>query len=388
MTANDRVPADCDASTPAETTQPAPDRRDATTAGTVGRRKLLANAGAVAGAAVFGGCLGDTETASETITVTDTFGREVTVPYPVESLVLLNTRLNWAARLLGIQDRVLAVAGLTEAFPELDEKPEAGWYREPDYELIADLEPQVLVTQWTGSGAEEAIERMVEKMDPFGIEVVVIDTDGLQLDGAKTFAQLFGKEDEIDEFLDWTDEQVTNVESEVRDLPADRRPTVYCEPQHAEWEARVARPIDLAGGRNVLWEAFDEDEVRSGDAKSLGAEFVYEQDPEMILIDDAGGPPVTTGYDVTDPSDALRMREEFMTRSRATDLSAVKAGNVHTIDFKVLRGEMAWAGVSYLAKLLHPDRFPDLDPEAIHAEYYEDWLDVPFQGEYVVPGLE
>ncbi|WP_255193630.1 ABC transporter substrate-binding protein [Natronobeatus ordinarius] len=361
---------------------------------TVTRRRLLATGGATLGAGIgIAGCVGlddaadESRTAShETITVTDHVGRTVTVSQPVEELVLLNTRLYWAATLLGIEDRVLATTGETEEFPSLADKPGAGWWRDPNVEQIIELDPEVLVTRWTGEGAREEIDALASKLEPFDIDVVAIELDGLQLDGARLFGQLVGKADELDDFLEWTHTQVHQVKNRLEEIPATDRPLVYCENQHGDWEGVYAGTVHIAGGRNLLESVVDDlHELRIGTTKTLDREYVIEQDPEFVLIDDSGGPPVTTGYEVDDPADALALREEFMQRSGTEHLSAVQTDEVHTVEFKTLRGEKAWLGVLYLAKLFHPDRFDDLDPVSVHREYLEEWLGVPHRGVYLAP---
>jgi iron complex transport system substrate-binding protein len=42
-------------------------------------------------------------------------------------------------------------------------------------------------------------------------------------------------------------------------------------------------------------------------------------------------------------------------------------------------------GLSYLAKWFYPEKFPDLDPEAIHKEYLERFQGLKYQGIFVYP---
>lgn len=406
MTSNDRSSTDRQESTPTETTQPAPGRRDATIAGTVGRRTLLANAGAAVGlTTAIAGCLGgeenssdavgasddsdDDRTTPETITITDHVGREVTVPYPIESMILIDSRMYWAAKLLGVQDRVLGTAGPTDAFPELQEKPvAAAYWRKPNFEQIAELDPQVLIARGGRDGARERIEEYAQKLAPFDIAVVAIEVAELELDDVTLFAELLDKENELDEFLDWKDEQLSRVADVVDEVPADQRPKVYCETDHGEWQARYTRSIEAAGGRNVLEEMLDEESLYSGLRQTAQGEFVLEQDPDVVLLEDSGSPPYVTGYEVTDPEGALELRDQFVSRPVVNEFTAVEDGDIHTINYKVLHGEKAWLGVLYMAKAFYPDRLADLDPGAIHREYLEDWLDAPYQGTYFVPGTE
>ena len=63
------------------------------------------------------------------------------------------------------------------------------------------------------------------------------------------------------------------------------------------------------------------------------------------------------------------MRNELLARSGANGISAVKSDRVYVMDWDVLNGLDQIVGVTYLAKLLHPE--VDLDPVAVHKEYLD-----------------
>ena len=68
--------------------------------------------------------------------------------------------------------------------------------------------------------------------------------------------------------------------------------------------------------------------------------------------------------------------------------NAAKEGKVYITCTDLNRGPMQAAGTAYMAKILHPDLFKDLDPEAILKEYFDKWQGIPYQGIYIYPPLE
>lgn len=58
-----------------------------------------------------------------------------------------------------------------------------------------------------------------------------------------------------------------------------------------------------------------------------------------------------------------------MSRPGWDDINAVKNGDVYILSIDVFAGAKYFVGLNYLAKILHPDLFSDLDPEAVHQEY-------------------
>lgn len=361
---------------------------------TVTRRRLLATGGATLGAGIgIAGCVGLDDGADEpqtenqeTLTITDSVGRKVTVPSPPERIALLNTTLYWTVTLLGVDDSIVATSGDSAEFPTLAEKPDAGWWRDPNYEVIAGEEPDVLITSWTGSRGRESIEEIADQLDPFDIPVVCLGTDGIEHEQAQVFADILGETETVQEFFNWRDDHLSQVEDEITNIPQADRPLVFYESQSTEWEARHAEPIELAGGRNVLEAVVDDEtELQPGESRTVDQEFIVTQDPDVILKEDSGGPPRVTGYEVEDDSGAQALREEVLDREAVNSISAVHDGSVHTIGFTVTFYEKSWLGALYLAKLFHPDRFEELDPVAVHREYHEEWLDVPHQGVYLVP---
>jgi iron complex transport system substrate-binding protein len=137
--------------------------------------------------------------------------------------------------------------------------------------------------------------------------------------------------------------------------------------------------IKVAGGDNI---AGDLDEYWI----VLDPEFIMTENPEVIFFaawEDMLG---LTGYYVDNYEGAMQFVESATNRTDLKDTSAVQNGGVYVLDAGcVLTSARNFVPTLYLAKWFYPDRFEDLDPEAVHKEYFEKWLGIPYQGVWAYP---
>lgn len=83
----------------------------------------------------------------------------------------------------------------------------------------------------------------------------------------------------------------------------------------------------------------------------------------------------------------VALRDEVAGRPGWDEIDAVKNDQVYVLSNDILGGAQHFIGVSYLAKLFHPDRFPDLDPVALHQEYLTRFQGLDLQGVYIYPEM-
>lgn len=119
--------------------------------------------------------------------------------------------------------------------------------------------------------------------------------------------------------------------------------------------------------------------------KEVSAEWILKKNPEVVIIGD--WPPRVTGYRVKNYTKAMEQIKEFMQRPGMEKISAVRNSRVYVMDYELSAGATSWIGALYLAKILYPQRFKDLDPGQIHKEFFEKWLRIDYQGTYVCPPL-
>jgi len=325
-------------------------------------------------------------------TFTDTQGREITLDKPVERII---TRSPDEARIiiaLGAGDKLIAGEQATKSclcpmtfdnttegckdcyktiidgrMPDL---PEISTRYDIYYEKIAALKPDII---FCGSLKDaEAFE------DKIGCPVVVLGGSGWDFDkgGCLTSIKVAGEaldcEDKADELIDFIKGKIDMVKSVTDKIPEDKKPKVYFASRGATkafYDPKEGRdftrtepsydPLVAAGGRNVAAEI-------NGSTVNVALEQIIAWNPDYIFISnsDAGN---NTGLDFIKNSPELQ------------SINAIKNGNVYNCFYPHCRGQPPdrnLLNMMYMAKLLHPDEFKDLDLEKEGNEIFKAFLGV------------
>ncbi len=109
-------------------------------------------------------------------------------------------------------------------------------------------------------------------------------------------------------------------------------------------------------------------------------EWIVTENPDAIIVGATGCKSSITGYFVDNSNEAETLIETTLMVAGLNSTDAVKNGNIFVIDGRCVEAVRGFVGAYYLAKWLYPEQFKDLDPEAIHKEYFEMWLNVPYKG--------
>ncbi len=150
----------------------------------------------------------------------------------------------------------------------------------------------------------------------------------------------------------------------------------------------------LAGGSNIA-------QAPAGSTAfsvTLDNEWILQQDPDYIFLHTVrytyggGTQEPAQGIDAADPTGMKNVLEQYMSQPAFANLKAVTNNNVYIIagDFRnnAMGGTL---GAVYMAKVLYPNLFWDLNPQAIHQEYLTHFLgltyDLDTQGVYLYPAI-
>jgi len=316
-----------------------------------------------------------------TITIVDSAGRVVEVPQPLERIAFWDVGAAEVIRALGAGDKFVGINDYiityySHFWPELQDKPTIGSYVNPDYEKVIDVEPQVIFTLVGYPPDAEA------QLEPAGIKVIGMSFSTLEVlaSNIKTLGLMLGKEEEAEELANFLQSKLDLIEEGVKEIEPEERKTVYFEFGHMDYFASGPGSVNdellgKAGGINI----FADLGVSSSE---VDPEEILIRDPDVVIKCPMG---VTYGgYTATDTSDMEAERDEMMSRPGWSELKAVKNGQVY-IEGGDLYGPMIVINLCYLAKILYPDRFEDLDVEAFHREYLEKYQGLEFKGIYVYP---
>ena len=330
----------------------------------------------------------------KTITIVDDVGRVVEIPYPVKRVVVFNRYGVEFVRAIGSIRVIVGMsrrsAQMKEYWPGFDMNNIAGeGQREPNYEKIVSLNPQVVIFPRNGAWAEAA-----EKLEPFGIKVVVLTFWDVKkyVTNVATLGLMFDKRERAQELIDFYQRYINLVESRVKKL--ERKKKVYYESYGIANDYMTCLVgsgwhdmIEIAGGINIFGDIYF-----SAQPKAKGSVHAFEVDPEAILVRnpelvlkmEPGSKALrgTSTYFPTPQSEMKATWKRLVSRPGWDKLDAVKNNHVYIMDPFAAGSCSKMVGVVYLAKWLYPELFPDLDPEAVFKEWLEEFQGVPYPGRY------
>ena len=312
---------------------------------------------------------------TQSIVIEDAFGREMTVKIPVQRIVVLNSDVLEVLRSLGARDLVKGVYSEIDKdgafFQEFLDRPRVGSWRNANAELIADLNPDIVIAYENNPGTE-----LEKQLSPFGIQVIRLNFYklGTIVREVTTLGRIIGREQQGLLLAAWYGEKLNAVRKRLDTVK--ERPMVYVESYSAFHTAGPGSGghdmCVYAGGKNLA----DEFKVPYSEITS---EWVISKQPDVIFKTWAWG----NGFGRKDNKFFNAVRDEMAARPSWNLIQAVKKGRVHVLDSSIWTGPRAVIGVAYMAKWIYPDLFNDLDPEQIHREYLESFQGIPYQGVYV-----
>ena len=354
-------------------------------------------------------CLAALPVLAEEITVTDIAGREVTLDAPVDRMILGEGRQVYLLAVLEPENPFARVVGwrqdfseadpdnfarYAEAFPELNDLPTFGGFKEGtfDVEQAAALQPDVVLMNIEAKPATEEAG-YDDKLAELGIPIVYVDfrEDPLAHTTAsmRIMGQLTGEEERAEEFIAFTEEQMARV-TDVIEAANPERPTVFIDRAGGYSEdccmsfgaGNFGDYVELAGGANI---ARDIIPTTFG---TLNPEQIIASNPDHMVVTggnwDAyvpGGAWVGVGPGA-DMEAARAKLEGLTTRTAVTGIKAVEEGQVHAIWHQFYNSPYYFVAVQQLARWLHPELFADLDPEATMMELHERFLPVGYEPGY------
>jgi iron complex transport system substrate-binding protein len=316
------------------------------------------------------------------LTLVDQADRTVTVPRPIERVILADTvdgarifaNLHATDKVVAINEYAYGWAlnpdrGCTAAFaaPELRERPSIGSYAEPNLELILSLKPDLILSY---VGAPEAADTIQEKTDipvvcfgysPAAAKVTrPIGAFNIPLQALRLAGTILETEEAAEELISYVNEKIEGITEVTSEIPEEEKPKVFFNhpgrhpPAAGTMLAITFYPsLDLAGGINVASEVHP---IMGGGTFTISKEQVILWNPDIII---------QMGGLKTDPNSAKR-RDELLADPDLQTINAIKNRKVYHSKGYGVGGWDFGLGVTdvyYMAKLFHPDKFEDLNVE-------------------------
>jgi len=284
----------------------------------------------------------------ENLTILDMDNRTVTVQMPVERIVSATSHSPTRMLvLLGAQDKIVAcsyptyLSPIRYAAPELEDLPDPGSSGQSfNVELAVSLEPDVIFVS-TSSNADE-----IQEKSQVPTIAVTSAGDFWAVDMLRIIGAVTGNDERARDLITYAKENVDEIAAITSEIPDEDKPVVYCCGCCGMGNGSICRAcgaisdIEFAGGLNV---------VESTSCFEVSKEQVIKWNPDVIIVQ--WGTPDMINEILSDPV--------------LQTVNAVKDGRVYPIrigGWGILLGQRIIT-VHYLAKLLYPDEFEDLDVE-------------------------
>ena len=346
---------------------------------------------------------------ADNITVTDVAGREVTVDAPVDRVILGEGRQIYLVGALDSEDPFQRVVGWREdfsqadpdnydeylkKFPHMAEIPTFGGFKDStfDVEQAIALSPDVILMNIEAKQATESA-KYIDKLAAVGIPLVYVDFRENPMahtePSMRLIGQLFGKEDQAEAFIDFRNRQIARV-TEVIAAADPERPSVFIDRAGGYsddccmsfGDDNFGQYVEMAGGSNIAAD------IIPGTFGTLNPEQIIASNPEHVVVTggnwDAyvpGGNWVGVGPG-SDSETARRKLEALTHRTAMTGIPAVEHHQFHAIWHQFYNSPYQFVAIQQLAKWLHPELFPDLDPAATFAELHDRFLPVSYAPGY------
>lgn len=311
-----------------------------------------------------------------TTTIIDENGNVVeNVPCPPQRIASLNPSVTEALYALGAGDRILCRSSDALFPPEVQTLPDVGSARNINLEALLEMGPDVVILR------TRTDQDMVAKIEAAGIPVLLfwsidmteilpmITQMGIMLDEAERAAEFTGY---IEGYLKQIDDTVATINREDK-------PTVFYQTMGKMYtstagESSGNKRLVRAGAINIAGD------ITNSKAPTLSPEFVVEQNPDIIVHS-------FSVKEIWAPSEeSIHAKyDEVMTLAELQTITAITGENVHVLANRLVTGPRTIVGLLYYVKWFHPDKFPDLDPAAVHAEMCLEYWGIELEGTWTFP---
>ncbi len=324
----------------------------------------------------------------ETIKIKDGNGNPVKIRKPVKRIIVEYMDNAELVRILGRADRIVGVAGYDygfqeckRQFPEIRKKPSVGYPWALDYEAILGLNPDLLLT-FTGDNSSKRAKLP-------GVNVVFLglyNPDLLNpeqssfIKGIRNAGKILDAQARADQYIRWYTNLIKRIKCKTSKIEEKKKPKVvvssfpqcnsaasgYC--AYSKKDTLTQASI-IAGGDNLVKTL--PEPANETSSIPVDVEWLIKHNPDIIILHAVDAVDLY-GYEADNLSGLRKALKRYLEHPELKHINAVKNKRVYIFDGH-FRND-ASGGVlaaAYMARLFHPQRFKDLDPEAVHQKYLE-----------------
>jgi iron complex transport system substrate-binding protein len=313
------------------------------------------------------------------ITFADGNSNVLTIPETADRIISTNSdctemliAIGAADKIVGVSDTVVNSPALTALLPPGVKS--VGSWQTPSLETILELKPDVVIC-YTYSTQPTNLDLLVA----MNITIIALDCyklGALESD-ARTLGVITGNTRQADDYANFFDNYLRLVKNRTSGLAPEQKPKVYWE-SYTDYSSVSGTSggnimIGMAGGNNVAGNY-------SASYPQVSAEWIVYQDPAYIFKSIAAA-------NITSIDDFKRLQANTMGRPGFGLVDAVKSGHVYVMSGTLASGARSIIGLMYVAKILHPDLFADVDPQQALAEYAQKFLPGADKANYIYPAV-
>ncbi|CAK8054364.1 ABC transporter substrate-binding protein [Eupransor demetentiae] len=252
-----------------------------------------------------------------------------------------------------------------------------------DLEKLIALKPDVVVLanyQYDAIGKAN-----LERLKKLGIPVVFIDYTDLSpqqhYQSTEILGKLFGEERRAEEVNDNYRNHIRQVEERLQKVK--QKKTAYFEQRSTGSSfAEYGKAYGDGMLMGVLAKEAGAKNIYSGKIKGTGdvnPEYLFKEQPDAIFLDgtnyaDAQSQVLRIGYGVTPAETQSSLTALINQRPGFKELKAVRQGQVYALDNHLMRTMKDYVLVEYIAKMLYPNLFHDVNPAKNLEEFNEKYL--------------
>jgi len=327
------------------------------------------------------GCTSPTATPSASptagerpVTIVDTTGKTITLPAAANRIIVTNSDAAEVLIALGAKDKIVGVTNTVLNTPlmasNLGNVTSVGVWDNPSIEDIIALQPDIVVAYASWK------PKNLAQFEAANITLVALDCykmDSLTTDIRK-LGVLAGEEENATAYADFIDEKMNLVKARTANLTEGEKPTVYWEQNRTKISSAGNGSggdtlIKMAGGNNLAGNETQQ-------YPEVSAEWIVQSDPQVIIRN--------VGY-VKSQDYMKDLISTIENRTGMSQVRAVKDGKVYIMSTTIAYGPKGFAGLLYMAKILYPDRFADVDPTKALDEYSEKFVPGANKDIYIYP---
>ena len=347
---------------------------------------------------------------TDTVTVTDLAGREVTLSYPVERIVLVRSRdIYGFSAVLGDEtdDRIVAwgpdiksadkdaYQKYLERFPRLGQLPWLGdiFKDALSTEQILDLDPDVVIVE---TFMKDRGYESIDRLEKAGLPLLFLDFSGKPFEAPQAsillIGEITGQKQRAGEIVDYVDEQLDLVFTRLESMEGPS-PTVYLEagnlgPQDYSVTYGYNKRQTMSSWGAML-QATRAENIASDAVVNMAVinpEYLLKSNPDRIIITGAYWPAsgaMRMGY-YADPTEAGILLKAFCERPGWDTLDAVKNGEIYSLFHGFTMHIFSFVGLQQMVKWLYPETFRDIEPEENFKEFHQRFMPIEYSGAWMI----